>query len=38
VRGISNIVEDRDLVKWDIPRASRAAQQAVVRILEAWNR
>ena len=37
VRGISNIVEDRDFVKWDIPRASRAAQHAVVRILESWN-
>lgn len=37
LRGISNIVEDRDLVKWDIPRASRAAQLAVVRLLEAWR-
>jgi futalosine hydrolase len=38
VRGISNIVEDRDLVKWDIPRAARTVQQAVIRILEAWDR
>ena len=37
VRGISNIVEDRDLVKWDIPRAARAVQHAVVRVLEAWS-
>lgn len=37
VRGISNIVEDRDLVKWDIPSATRAAQQAVQCIVEGWN-
>ena len=38
VRGVSNIVEDRDLKKWDIPRAAQAAQQAVQQILEVWNR
>ena len=38
VRGISNLVEDRDLKKWDIPRAAGAAQEAVVRILEGWKR
>jgi len=37
VRGISNIVEDRDLRKWDIPRAARAAQLAVQRIVEDWE-
>jgi futalosine hydrolase len=37
VRGISNIVEDRDLTKWDIPAAAIAAQRAVLTILEAWN-
>jgi futalosine hydrolase len=37
VRGISNIVEDRDLTKWDIPRASGAAQQAVQHIVEGWD-
>lgn len=37
LRGISNIVEDRDFAKWDIPRAARAAQHAVVRMLEAGN-
>ena len=37
VRGISNIVEDRDLGKWDIPKAAAAAQLAVVRILEGWK-
>jgi len=38
VRGISNIVEDRDLKKWDVPRAAQAAQEAVQQILEGWNR
>ncbi len=36
LRGISNIVEDRDFAKWDIPRAARAVQHAVVRVLEEW--
>jgi futalosine hydrolase len=36
VRGISNIVEDRDLRKWDIPRAAHAAQQAIRLIVEGW--
>ncbi len=36
VRGISNIVEDRDLRKWDIPRAARVAQQSVRFIMEDW--
>ena len=38
VRGISNIVEDRDLKKWDIPKAAGAVQQAVQHILEGWER
>jgi futalosine hydrolase len=37
VRGISNIVEDRDIGKWDIPRAAEAVQQAVKRIVEGWE-
>ncbi len=37
VRGISNIVEDRDLATWDIPRAARAAQHAVLEVLKAWK-
>jgi futalosine hydrolase len=37
LRGISNIVEDRDLSKWDIPRAAAAAQDAVKLILEQWR-
>jgi futalosine hydrolase len=36
VRGISNIVEDRDLKKWNIPLAAEAAQKAVARILKGW--
>jgi futalosine hydrolase len=38
VRCISNIVEDRDLATWDIPRAARIAQQAVLSILDGWER
>lgn len=37
VRGISNVVEDRDLKKWDIPKAALAAQDAVMQILEDWS-
>ncbi|MCK9420147.1 MAG: futalosine hydrolase [Nitrospirae bacterium] len=37
VRGISNIVEDRDLKKWDIPKAAGAVQQAVQCIVEGWG-
>ncbi len=37
VRGISNIVEDRDLKKWNIPKAAEAAQRSVMRILQRWN-
>ena len=38
VRGISNIVEDRDLSKWDIPKAAAVAQDALLRLLAAWDR
>ena len=37
VRGISNIVEDRDLKKWNIPKAAEAAQRAVMHILQEWQ-
>lgn len=37
VRGISNLVEDRDLKKWDMPRAAGAVQTAVKRIVEGWS-
>lgn len=37
VRGISNIVEDRDLDTWDISRAAEACQRAIIRILRGWE-
>ncbi len=37
VRGISNVVEDRDLAKWQIPPAASAAQRAVMKVLKAWR-
>jgi futalosine hydrolase len=37
VRGISNIAEDRDLGKWDIPKAAEAAQKAVMTVLKGWG-
>jgi futalosine hydrolase len=37
VRGISNMVEDRDMKKWDVPRAALAVQQAVEQVLEGWK-
>ncbi len=36
VRGISNIVEDRDIRNWDTPKAALAVQQAVRFIVEGW--
>lgn len=36
VRGISNLVEDRDLSRWDIPSAVAAASNFIERILESW--
>jgi futalosine hydrolase len=37
VRGISNLVEDRDLSRWDLPAAAAAAQQAVRAVLAGWS-
>jgi futalosine hydrolase len=37
LRGISNLVEDRDLKAWDIPRAASGAQNAVIHLLEGWK-
>ncbi len=37
VRGISNLVEDRDLSKWNIPQAAQAAQQAILHIVQGWE-
>lgn len=34
LRGISNMVEDRDLSRWDIPRAVEMAQRFLARCLE----
>tara|TARA_Y100000588_G_scaffold198643_1_gene212429 strand:+ start:2755 stop:3483 length:729 start_codon:yes stop_codon:yes gene_type:complete len=34
VRGISNIVEDRDFSKWDIPLATNRAQDVLLGLLE----
>lgn len=37
VRGISNLVEDRDLSRWDLAAAALAAQQAVRAVLAGWR-
>ncbi len=36
VRGISNMVEDRDLSRWDLRGAAQLAQTAVEHILSGW--
>ena len=38
IRGISNLVEERDLKKWDMPRAVEAAQRFVLKYLEEMDR
>ena len=38
IRGISNQVEDRNLKKWDIPRAVEAAQRFVLKYIEEMDR
>lgn len=38
IRGVSNQVEERDLNKWDIPRAVEAAQRFVLKFLEEMDR
>jgi futalosine hydrolase len=38
IRGISNLVEERDLKKWNIPRAVEAAQRFVLKYLEEMDR
>jgi len=37
VRGISNIVEDRNLDTWDIPSAANSVQKAVIRLLSVFE-
>lgn len=36
VRGISNMVEDRDTRRWDLPAGMAAAQKAILTLLQAW--
>ncbi len=38
IRGISNHVEDRNMKKWDIPRAVEAAQRFLLKYIEEMNR
>lgn len=38
IRGISNLVGDRDMSAWDIPRAVEAAQRFVLKYLEEMQR
>lgn len=38
IRGISNLVEDRDMSRWDINRAVEAAQRFVIKIVEELNK
>lgn len=38
IRGISNLVEDRDLSRWDLPRALEAVQRFVIKIVEDLQR
>lgn len=37
LRGISNLVEDRDLSRWDLTKASETAQFAVQELLKHWH-
>jgi futalosine hydrolase len=37
VRGISNLVEDRDLSRWNLAVAATAAQQAVQAVVAGWR-
>jgi futalosine hydrolase len=37
LRGISNLTEDRNPEKWDIPAAAEIAQQCVLELLNDWG-
>lgn len=37
LRGISNLVEDRDLDRWDLKGAASLMQQGILALLEAWR-
>jgi len=36
LRGISNLVEDRNLARWDLPKGMRSAQEAILELLSHW--
>ncbi len=36
VRGISNLVEDRDTSRWNLPLGMTSAQKAIMALLQAW--
>ena len=36
IRGISNLVEDRDPGRWDLAAGMTVAQQAVIGLLKKW--
>ena len=38
IRGISNLVEDRDMSRWEIDRAVAAAQRLVIKVVEELER
>ena len=38
IRGISNLVEDRDMARWDIGRAVEAAQRFVIKVIEEYSK
>lgn len=37
LRGISNLVEDRDLSRWNLPAGAAAAQEGALALLEFWQ-
>ena len=36
IRGISNLVEDRDTSRWELATGMAAAQNAILDLLQAW--
>jgi futalosine hydrolase len=36
LRGISNLVEDRDMARWDLAKGMRSAQEAILDLLSHW--
>jgi futalosine hydrolase len=36
VRGISNLVEERNTRRWNLPLGMDSAQQAILTLLKAW--